>query len=768
MTAWIKQILKDEYAIAGEINMLAGEADLNIKVSTPTDTYLLKIMRPDCPAEFVDKQIAALSVLSRSHIGITFQRVHLTVHGTTRTTLTDADGDKRIVWLLSFLPGTLLADVKQRSPALAFNIGAGIARIDHALVGFDHPGLRLPLKWNLTEAEWIVDHIAQIETPQRRKQIEQITDHYLKVLSPALAQSPAMALHNDANDMNLLIQGQNFPRLTGIIDFGDSTFAPRICGPAIASAYLMMGEDDPLTTLEALIAGYHCVTPLCDAELEQLYPLALTRLAVSVTNSAIEKKKRPDDPYVVISEAPAWALLETLANTNRDDVAKRLRAAIAAPVTMMAVKTSQLVEKRSQIGLSNQKLSYAAPLHIDRGEKHFLFGTDGRTYIDAYNNVPHVGHAHPAVINAVHAQISRVNTNTRYIQDIHLDYAERLLALAPPALSKVILVNSASEANELAMRLARAATRRKDMIVMDHSYHGCTTGAIDLSPYKFNRPNMTGAPDWVEVVRQPDPYRGPLRDLPDQGHRYAQDLTDAIARMTAKSRAPAGFICECLPSVGGQIVLPDGYLKNAYQIIRAAGGLAIADDVQTGLGRLGEFFWGFEQQGVTPDILVLGKPLGNGYPLGAVLTTETIADAFANGPEFFSTFGGSSGACAAGLAVLDVLEQEDLTAKAHTLGHNMLAALRFLAKRHEIIGDVRGYGLFLGVDLVTDRESRAPATDFANSVKNTMRERGVLIGVEGPHDNVLKIRPPMSFDQAAADQVIDILDGALTDIAKCR
>ncbi len=277
---------------------------------------------------------------------------------------------------------------------------------------------------------------------------------------------------------------------------------------------------------------------------------------------------------------------------------------------------------------------------------------------------------------------------------------------------------------------------------------------------------MSGAPDWVEVVRQPDPYRGPLRDTADQGRHYAQDITDAISRMAETSRAPAGFICECLPSVGGQIVMPDGYLKHAYQIIRDAGGLAIADDVQTGLGRLGCYFWGFEQQGVTPDILVLGKPLGNGYPIGAVLTTQKIADAFSQGPEFFSTFGGSSGACAAGLAVLNVLEEEGLPAKAHHLGESMVSSLRALADRHEVIGDVRGYGLFLGVDLVTDRETRTPATKIANIVKNTMRERGVLIGVEGPHDNVLKIRPPMSFDQAAADQVIEILDGVLEGAVK--
>ncbi len=472
MTAWINRILRDDYGITGEIKILAGEADLNVKVTTQTETYLLKIMRPDCAPAFVDKQIALLSMLSRCNIGIKCQQVHLSVHAPPRITVTHEAGNKRIAWLLSFIPGTLLADIKNRTLSLSFDIGAGVAKIDQALSGFDHPGMRLAMKWNLTEAGWIANHTTHIEPPERRAQIEQITDYYLKTLSPALAEWPTTAIHNDANDMNLLVHGQNFPHLFGIIDFGDATLAPRVCGPAIAAAYLMMDVGDPIAHLEALIAGYHSISPLSDDEINHLYPLALMRLAVSVTNSAIEKKKRPDDPYAVISEAPAWALLDKLANINREDIAKRLHVAVKTPASIMDMHTEKLMEKRFSIGLSNQKLSYDAPLHLVRGEKHFLFGADGRRYIDAYNNVPHVGHAHPAVVDAVHTQIARTNTNTRYLQDIHLEYADRILALAPPELTKVIFVNSASEANELAMRLARAATGRKDMIVMDHSYHG--------------------------------------------------------------------------------------------------------------------------------------------------------------------------------------------------------------------------------------------------------------------------------------------------------
>jgi 4-aminobutyrate aminotransferase-like enzyme len=431
---------------------------------------------------------------------------------------------------------------------------------------------------------------------------------------------------------------------------------------------------------------------------------------------------------------------------------------------LRATKKS-LLARRRMIAPSNQALFYDDPLRIVRGEKHFLYDADGVQYLDVYNNVPHVGHAHPHVVDAAARQMALVNTNTRYLQDVHVDYAERMLARLPASLTKIVFLNSASEANELALRLARAATGARDMIVMDHCYHGATTGAMDLSPYKFRHAKSQNAkPDWVHVAPQPDLYRGAHRGK-DAGAAYVEDFRRVANSAVQNGRRIAGFICESLPSVGGQIVLPDGYLNAVYEIVRAAGGVAIADDVQTGLGRLGSYFWGFEQQRATPDIVVMGKPLGNGFPLAAVAMTEKIAEAFSNGPEFFSTFGGSSASCAAGAAVLDVLHQEQLPGQARRVGDILIVGLRELATRHALIGDVRGYGFFLGVELVTDRERREPATEVAARVKNLLRQAHVLLGVEGPDDNVLKIRPPMSFDDAAADRLLSGLDAALTRAA---
>ena len=380
--------------------------------------------------------------------------------------------------------------------------------------------------------------------------------------------------------------------------------------------------------------------------------------------------------------------------------------------------------------------------------------------------MPHVGHCHPRVVDAAARQMAVLNTNTRYLHDGLADYAEQLTRTLPAPLAVCFLVSSASEANELAVRLARAYTRRRDVLVLDAAYHGNTTTLIDLSPYKHAGPGGAGAPDWVHVAPLPDDYRGPYRrGEPDAGARYAADAAGAIAALRARGRGLAAFLAESCPSVGGQIMLPDGYLAGVYRAVREAGGVCIADEVQTGLGRLGTAFWGFAPHGVVPDIVVMGKSLGNGHPLAAVVTTRAIADAFDDGMEYFATFGGNTVSCAVGSAVLDVMRDEALQAHALDVGGELLAGLRALATRHALIGDVRGSGLFLGAELVRDRDTREPAAAEASYVANRMREEGILLGTDGPLHNVVKIRPPMPFDRGDAARLIETLDRALGELA---
>jgi 4-aminobutyrate aminotransferase-like enzyme len=329
-----------------------------------------------------------------------------------------------------------------------------------------------------------------------------------------------------------------------------------------------------------------------------------------------------------------------------------------------------------------------------------------------------------------------LNTNTRYLHDLIVTYARRLAATLPDPLNTVFLVNSGSEANDLALRLARAHTGGRDMLVLDHAYHGNLSSLIEISPYKFAGPGGAGRPDHVHVCALP---------------RTAADADDV--RRHAQSTEPAAFIAESLPGVAGQIVLPDGYLRAAYAHARAAGAVCIADEVQVGFGRVGSAFWGFELQGVVPDIVTLGKPIGNGHPIGAVVTTPAIARSFETGMEYFNTFGGNPVSCAAALAVLDVIADERLQARAARLGGRILDGLRELAARHPQVVDVRGAGLFIGVELASAEEATAV-------VEHTRRDR-VLLSTDGPRRNVLKIKPPMVLGDGDAERLLRTLDGAL-------
>ena len=421
-----------------------------------------------------------------------------------------------------------------------------------------------------------------------------------------------------------------------------------------------------------------------------------------------------------------------------------------------------LLERRAKLIGPSLSVSYRRPLHIVRGVMQHLIDIDGRRYLDAVNNVAHVGHAHPDVVRAGQRQMAALNTNTRYLHEAILEYAERLTATLPEPLRVCYFVNSGSEANELAIRMARAYSGERDLVVLESGYHGNTSTLVDVSPYKYDGPGGAGALSWVHAVPMPDTYRGAFReDEPHAGLKYAQAVREAVGRIRQVGRRPAGFLGESIVSCGGQVPLPAGYLTEAYRHIRAAGGVCIADEVQVGLGRVGTHWWGFETQGVVPDIVTMGKPLGNGHPLGAVVTTPDVAARFTNGMEYFSTFGGNPVSCVIGREVLDVIEREGLREHARVTGDYLMARLRELGERHVLIGDVRGSGLFIGVELVTDRHERTPAGREAAYVANRMRDKGVLVSTDGPDHNVLKIKPPLCFSVSDADSFAESLDQVL-------
>ena len=425
----------------------------------------------------------------------------------------------------------------------------------------------------------------------------------------------------------------------------------------------------------------------------------------------------------------------------------------------------KILEERRQFVNPTLSVSYRNPLTIVRGFMQHLYDVNGRIFLDAVNNVPHVGHCHPRVVDAVATQAAILNTNTRYLHEFLVEYAERLTATLPDPLQVCFFCNSGSEANDLALRLARRATGRRDIMVLDAAYHGNLAGLIHISPYKFAGSGGDGCPPGTHVLPLPDPFRGPWRGRSNCGSLHADEVREMIRGLEAAGTPPAAFMAESLPGCGGQIVFPDGYLSEAHAAARACGALTIADEVQVGFGRVGDAFWGFQTQGVIPDIVTMGKPMGNGHPLAAVITTREVADAFVTGMEYFNTFGGNPVSCAAGMAVLDVIEAEGLQEHAREVGSLLLTGLRELATRHPLVGEARGLGLYVGVELIRDRETLDPADWESAYIAERMREEGILISVDGPRHNVLKIKPPLCFNKSDSHRLVETLDIVFADTA---
>ena len=423
----------------------------------------------------------------------------------------------------------------------------------------------------------------------------------------------------------------------------------------------------------------------------------------------------------------------------------------------MATDTSELLDRRQELMGSAYRLFYDNPIHLVRGEGVWLFDADGNKYLDMYNNVPHVGHCHPQVVDAISRQAGTLNTHTRYLHENVLNLADRLTGKFSDDLDTAMFCCTGTEANELALRIARRCTDGTGIIVTDFAYHGNSQAIYEISTDNIPAEDV---PDYVVTVPAPDTYRGAYRDA-DAGVLYAEHVNEALALLRSRGIKPAAFVIDTIISSSGVVAPPAGYLRSVAEIVRDAGALFIADEVQPGFGRTGRHFWGFEADGVAPDIVTMGKPMGNGHPLSAVVTRKELVDTFSGYGRYFNTFGGNPVSCAAGLAVLDIIESENLQQNALEVGQHLIDGLWKLADEHECIGDVRGTGLFLAVELVTDRDGRTPATELTTRVVNDLRNRGVLTGAIGPDANILKLRCPMVLSRDDADYFLSILDHVL-------
>ncbi|MEV7798554.1 aminotransferase [Microbacterium foliorum] len=496
---------------------------------------------------------------------------------------------------------------------------------------------------------------------------------------------------------------------------------------------------------------------------------SIGRLAASFENRTIViGLRRADAPPLPVPrpDAPAAAHLVT-----PDRVAAWCRFT-ADPAVLLELaslaqhdEATQELRRRERIFATAQERYYEHPPQIERGWRHHLVDTTGRSYIDMVNNVAGLGHGHPRVAAAANRQLKTLATNSRFLFRGLAEYSERLIALMPEGsgLDTVLLVNSGSEAVDLGIRLAQAATGRRTMVALREAYHGWTMASDAVTTSAYDNPHaLATRPDWVHVADVPNPFRGTYRGQ-DTAGRYLADLADDLDGLAADGRDPAAFLCESVLGNAGGVLLPDGYLAGAYELVRARGGLCIADEVQVGFGRMGSSFWGFEQSGVIPDIVTIAKPMGNGFPIGGVITSQRIADALSTQGQFFSSAGGSTLSSSVGLAVLDAMVEDDLQRNALEVGRYLVGALRALADRHPMIGPVHGEGLYLGVELVRDRETMQPADAEAAAICERMRELGVIVLTTSERSNVLKIKPPLCLTIESADHVVAMLDRVLTE-----
>lgn len=992
--------LRAHFDIEGELTPLPSERDQNFLVETADGQKLtFKIMNAAEPLSAIEFQTALLRHLESSDLRLAVPRILPTVDGQDFA-LIESASERQAVRLVSYLPGRPLAE-EGKTQEILHGLGRLLGQLDRALASFGHPGAHRSFDWEIRTTPLSRERLQAVTDPEQRRLVEKALDVYNARVAPVLKHLRCGVIHNDANDWNVLVADG---RVNGLIDFGDAVHSPIVAELAVACTYAMLDEVSPIEAAARIVAGYHVEYPLQDAEFAVILDLIMARLAISVTMSAARRAGAADDPYLFVSEKPAWDLLRKLSvidhriatgilrqscgldaapgarriwewlSANRRNLAplmnphpagqakhvlnlgsldEPLAAAsadqdnagadcayhelarqhgftlglgpwgerrviytapffesvlaagkrrnvhlgldifapagtemftpLAATVVAATINPEpqdygglillehepepgmrfwtlwghldhasvrerrigerlnvgsfvarlgdyaenggwvphvhlqlitvpyedvsiipgvgeeafvtvwedlyprpydfaglapetfarsgrtkeELVDRRRERLGRNVSMSYSSPLKMVRGEGVWLYDDSGRAYLDCYNNVAHLGHCHPNVVQAIARQSALLNTNTRYLHDAIIEYTERLTRTLPKELDTFFVVCTGSEANDLALRMARTLTGRSDVLVLDWAYHGHTQALIDISPYKYKRKGGRGRPPFTHELPIPDVYRAPIEETPENiGRHYADEARRVISDLVSEGHAPAAFIAETIPSVAGQIFLPPGYLKEVYAHVRRAGGIVIADEVQVGFGRVGSSMWAFEEHGVVPDLVTMGKPIGNGHPLAVVAVRRDIADAFANGMEYFNTFGGNPVSCAAGLAVLETLEQENLLANASEQGAYLLEGMRDLQSKYPAIGDVRGRGLFLGIEIVRDRSTKEHAGDLASGISNRAKELGVLMGTDGPYDNVIKLRPPMIFQREHADLLLQVLNHSMADILR--
>lgn len=767
------QIAEEVFGVSGTLRPLWGERDQNFAIydAEGRPCFVLKLSNALEKPEELDLQLQALQWLERTSPDLTIPRLRPTRQGALSTRVAHPSDSEHAAHMITHLQGVQFGSVDAGQAAYRA-AGAQAGQAAQALSGFFHPSAGHALFWDIRHIETFAHHAAKIRNRAQAKAVADMIPYFCSDVKPALARLRAQLIHHDTNPTNVLVDPDQPARMTGLVDFGDLLHGSIAQDVAVAAMELATESDTVLEDAAAVIAGYDSVFALQEDEVDLVYDLMVARAGLGLLIGATRQEHGVTSAEDQDYEEMYSAALDTLLDAGRDTARDAFRAACRFPAYTPATprpmgssrdRTDALIARRRDAMGDALPLTYTHPLHTEKGRGAWLFDVDGNPHLDCYNNVAHVGHCHPHVVRTVARQAATLNTNCRYAFESVVAYAERLAGYMPGDLGACLFVNSGSEAVDLALRMARSVSGQDGMLAMEGAYHGITTDSYAVSPATewdapeaYRDQHISNQRRDIGFLVNPDPIRGPFRaGENDLAGRYAADADRAIGKLQEAGHPPGVFIADTAFSSSGILDLPEGYLPSVAQKVRAAGGMIIADEVQYGFGRSGSHFWGFERYGITPDFVTLGKPIGNGIAVGCVVTTRAILDKFSAQHAFFSTFGGNPVACAAAGAVLDVIEREGLQQNARDTGGYLIDGLRELARGSARIGEVRGQGLFVGVDFVRDKASMEPDGALCSAIKDSLREQRILVSSDGYHGNVLKIRPPMVFSRENADMLIE-------------
>ncbi|WP_049972580.1 aminotransferase class III-fold pyridoxal phosphate-dependent enzyme [Haladaptatus cibarius] len=751
-TSRVSEIAKRNFGKSGTVSELGGERDQNFRIETDKgDGFVLKIFNRADGREILNFRTQAIQHIQSTDHDLPIMEIVPTNDGDPWTSV-DENGETYFVQMYTYVSGQKVSLGDLDDDAL-YAYGVSIAKMGQALRGFFHPEAQYDILWDLRHASDFRSLLENVSDDQRRDTAERVLDQFEERVEPEFDSLRAQVVHNDLGPDNVLFDDNN--RVSGITDFGDLTYTALVCDLAVVLANVMNRHENSISAAESVVRGYVSVTPLEEEEICLLPVLVLTRLVVRGLMHAWKSEKyahNTDDANEL------WNSLISLEETGLDVIERLLRtAALESNVPYPQIETSELISRRRQV-LGSARLSYHEPVHFVAGDGVWLFDQSGDRYLDAYNNVQVVGHGNETVANAIESQTRKLTTNTRYLHESIVTLSERILDTMPDELDRVLLVNSGSEANDIAWRLATASTGRKGGIVTDHAYHGITDATTTLSPEDW----IDGRhPNHVETISPPvdnSRYHGSV------SANTSGTMSDGLAALKERGTEIAAFLFDPLFASAGILPPDTERLSQMVDQVHEAGGYVIADEVQAGFGRTGSNMWGFEAADIVPDIVTMGKPMGNGHPVAAVVTRSDITSTLREQPGIFSTFGGNPVSSVAALAVLDVIENEGLLKHASDVGGYLQDGFEQLTAEHDLIGEIRRSGLMVGIELVQNKKTWTPATSEATEVVNRLRQRQVLIGSTGKHENVLKIRPPLVFEKDHADRLLEALDAVLSSI----